>query len=164
MARQTTKRAEWARWLAAQGHDLAGLTGTDVHVLAAITACWELAGIVGLDRVWPIVQVGLLPLMQAKYHALAIELVARSLDWSDRDRLRLLSKSSHPVVVLGDRLAEASSILAMFVTQQRVCAAGCGGIDHASKHGPDCPLFLAWQFQARASYEANAAEVPERKS
>lgn len=85
------KRAEWIRWLEAQGHDLAGLTGTDVRALAAVAACWELAVVVGVDRVWPMVRTGLLPFVQGKYHTLAIELVARSLDWSDRDRLRKIA-------------------------------------------------------------------------
>lgn len=35
-------RPEHLRWLKANGHDLAPLTGTDARALAAIAACWRL--------------------------------------------------------------------------------------------------------------------------
>lgn len=80
-------RPEHLRWLKANKHHLGALTGTDFRALAAIDACWQLyphadepAQVLAAVRL-------LLTQMQDKTHYLARELIARSMDWGDRDRL-----------------------------------------------------------------------------
>lgn len=79
------------KWLKANGWNLAPLTGQDSRTLTAIDACWELYG--NSDRNG---QEGalssvtaLLPAMQRKCWPMAIELVARHLDWGARERVAL---------------------------------------------------------------------------
>jgi hypothetical protein len=74
-------------WLHSNGHDLAGLTGSDTQALIAIAACWDLSGFCD-ERGKVIAAIAeLLDCVQEKYHHLARELIAKSLDWGDRDRL-----------------------------------------------------------------------------
>lgn len=94
MAKQT-----WYRWLkeclrdpsspARMPSSLGALTGQDVRVLTAISACWELyscsdeaGGRAALEAVRR-----LLPALQPQCRPFARELIAFSLDWSDRARL-----------------------------------------------------------------------------
>ncbi len=98
MAKQT-----WEQWLRTcskdptsparvAAHALGALTGQDRRALAAIACCWELyagsdttgqlAALEGVRR--------LLPAMQPGCRYLARELVAFTLDWTDRDRVWLL--------------------------------------------------------------------------
>jgi len=83
------KAVAWGRWLRANGHDTSGLTGQDTRALEAVAACWEVyAGADEYGRRASIVAVrALLPAMQDKHHRYARELIARSLDWDDRDRI-----------------------------------------------------------------------------
>lgn len=76
-------------WLKANGHSLAPLTGQDRRALAAIDACWQLLAMSDEDgRAGGIEAVkALLPALQEKCWPLARELIARAMDWSDRDRL-----------------------------------------------------------------------------
>lgn len=80
---------EHIRWLRDNGHGLGMLTGQDYRALAAIDACWQLYacgdsnGAAGALRAIR----ALLPAMQDKCWPLARELIARALDWPDRDRL-----------------------------------------------------------------------------
>lgn len=82
-------RPEHLRWLKANNHDLAPLTGQDHRALTAIDACWDLyaggdfdaqAGALAAVR-------ALLPAMQEQCRPLARELIAHWMDWPDRDRL-----------------------------------------------------------------------------
>lgn len=79
-------RPEWAKWLKANKHDLAPLTGTDTRALRAIDACWELYATTHSTHAIDAVR-ELLYLLQAKNHHLARELIARSMDWPDREKL-----------------------------------------------------------------------------
>lgn len=79
-------KAEHLTWLRANKHDLAPLTGTDHKALAAIDACWHLYAYSGDKRVLAAVAL-LLTQMQRSTRPLARELIARALDWGDRDRL-----------------------------------------------------------------------------
>jgi hypothetical protein len=81
-------------WLRANGHALGALTGQDARALSAIAHCWELyavgddAGRFGaLDAVR-----SLLRAMQPQCHSFARELIARSLDWDDRERVWAMLK------------------------------------------------------------------------
>lgn len=78
---------EHEKWLKLNGHSLAPLTGTDRRALAAIDACWELYAFAsnGVNVLTAVHQ--LLLEMQPKCWPLARELIARSMDWGDRDRL-----------------------------------------------------------------------------
>jgi hypothetical protein len=73
------------RWLAANGADLAPLTGTDTKALLAIAACWELFAYTRSNRVLDAIR-SLLSEMQASTAPLTRDLIARAMDWSDRDR------------------------------------------------------------------------------
>lgn len=76
------------KWLKANKHELGMLTGQDRLALEAIAACWELlsqdraACRAALESA-----VALLPAMQEKCWPLAKELIARSMDWGDRERV-----------------------------------------------------------------------------
>ncbi len=81
---------EALRWLRANGHDLGMLTGQDTAVLLAIDATWRayaLADQPGRERTWTAIY-NLFGAMQPKCWRLALETVARHLDWSDRERMR----------------------------------------------------------------------------
>ena len=63
------------------------LTGADLATLAAVDACWQsLPYVDHRENVVAAVR-ALLPNMQEKCWPLARELIARALDWDDRDRL-----------------------------------------------------------------------------
>lgn len=90
----------WIKWLKACQRDpsspahqtaklLGALTGQDRRALSAISECWELYAssdskgeIAALDAVR-----ALLLALQPQCRVFAKELIAHSLDWSDRDRL-----------------------------------------------------------------------------
>jgi hypothetical protein len=76
------------KWLKANGHDLAGMTGQDRRALSAIAHCWELFSAGDDDaRAGAALAVrALLPAMQNKYIPLAKELIAYAMDWDDRER------------------------------------------------------------------------------
>lgn len=76
---------EWVRWLDANGHDLGVLTGQDYRALGAIDACWQLARESEANAVAAVR--ALLPLLQPSCLPFARELIARWMDWSDRERL-----------------------------------------------------------------------------
>lgn len=78
-----------AKWLRGNGVDLAPLTGQDARALNAIAACWECyAAADDPGRRFVIIAVRtLLGCMQPKCRELTKKLIARSLDWSDVDRL-----------------------------------------------------------------------------
>jgi hypothetical protein len=78
---------EWSKWLRANGHDLAGLTGADWATLAAIDACWQSLGYVDSREAVLTAVRALLPNMQSQFHPFARELIARALDWGDRSRI-----------------------------------------------------------------------------
>lgn len=84
-----TARPEHLRWLADNGRDLAPLTGQDARALAAIDACWQLyASGDDAGRTAALAAVRCLALaMQPKCRSLARDLIARSLDWGDQDKL-----------------------------------------------------------------------------
>jgi hypothetical protein len=87
MSRRPPERAdEPLRWLRAQGHDLAPLTGTDTKALLAVAAAWRLYAYTRSDNLIFAIQL-LLAEMQASTVHLARDLIAREMDWSDRDRL-----------------------------------------------------------------------------
>jgi len=76
--------SEHLEWLDANGHGLAPLTGTDTRALKAIAQCWEVYAYTRQDSVLVAV-CALLQSLQPKCWPLAKELIARSMDWSDRD-------------------------------------------------------------------------------
>lgn len=87
MARSETP--EHLRWLRANGHSTAPLTGQDRSALEAIDACWFLyarGDQDGINGALAAVR-ALLPAMQESTRPLARELIARAMDWPDRDRL-----------------------------------------------------------------------------
>ncbi len=77
------------KWLKANGHDLGPLTGQDTRALVAIADCWDLYASADEDGSVAAIEAirWLLTGMQPKCRPLAKELVARSLDWDDRERL-----------------------------------------------------------------------------
>ena len=91
----------WLAWLRACAADewsskklqlpgsLAMLTGQDTRTLGAVAHCWSLyarSDQAGQSGALAAVR-ALLPALQTKCHGFARELIAQSLDWSDRDRL-----------------------------------------------------------------------------
>lgn len=79
-------KKEHAKWLRANGHSLAPLTGTDARALAAIAACWQLYAVERQPHV--IEAIGHLVLvMQPKCRHLAAALIPWAMDWSDQGPL-----------------------------------------------------------------------------
>lgn len=80
---------EMCEWLKANGHDTAGLTGTDMRTLMAVSALWEVWANTNSYRVQVAVAELVLDthLLQMKYRPLAMELVAKAANWSDRQKL-----------------------------------------------------------------------------
>ena len=89
----------WDRWLreclrapsspTRMPDSLGVLTGQDARALTAISACWELyssSDDAGQQAALDAVR-GLLPALQPQCRTFARELIAFSLDWSDRARL-----------------------------------------------------------------------------
>lgn len=76
------KTAEHAKWLRANGHNLAGLTGQDAAALAAIAMCWQLYA---LDRDAAAIDAvaSLARRMQPKMRGLGGAVIPWALDWSD---------------------------------------------------------------------------------
>lgn len=89
----------WQEWLVACEEDpdspadlpgsTAMLTGQDTRALAAISACWDLYASSDEDgQRGALTSVrALLPALQTKCRPFARELIAYSMDWSDRARL-----------------------------------------------------------------------------
>lgn len=73
------------RWLRANGVDLAALTGTDAKALLAIAACWDLFALTRSAGVLGAID-GLLREMQRSTAPLTRDLIARSMDWGDREQ------------------------------------------------------------------------------
>jgi hypothetical protein len=73
------------RWLRANGHDLAPLTGTDTRALLAIAACWRLYFNTGAQVSVLRAVVELLDTMQAKCWRLVKALIPWAGDWSHED-------------------------------------------------------------------------------
>jgi hypothetical protein len=67
-------------------HDLGALTGTDHRALNAIAACWELYAHTQDPRALDAASAAL-HFLQPKCWRFAKELIARSMDWEDRDRV-----------------------------------------------------------------------------
>lgn len=80
------KRPEHLRWLVANKHDLAFLTGTDFKALAAVAALVELYAYTGHLSALRAAGVAVAE-MQASARPLARELIAFVMDWGDRERL-----------------------------------------------------------------------------
>lgn len=78
------KGPEWYRWLRANGHNVAALTGTDVKTLGAIAGCWQLYSYERSART-PHAVAFLVVSMQPKTRPLARELIAWAMDWNDRE-------------------------------------------------------------------------------
>lgn len=80
---------EMCQWLEAGGHDTAGLTGTDTRTLMAVSALWEVWANTQSHRVQvAVAELVLDPrLLQAKFRPLAVELVAKAANWSDREKV-----------------------------------------------------------------------------
>ena len=91
MSREQT----WGQWLRACSRDpysptkitraaLGALTGTDHRALHAIAACWEIYSYTRDERILRAVEI-LLAHLQPQCWRFAKELIARSMDWSDRE-------------------------------------------------------------------------------
>lgn len=76
------KGAEHLKWLRANGHKTAGLTGTDARALAALAACWELYSLERDERALEAVA-SLVLAMQPSMQPLARALIPWAMDWSD---------------------------------------------------------------------------------
>jgi hypothetical protein len=89
MKRQRASCSNVGAWLRANGHDTSPLTGQDSRALLAIAHCWELLAVSDGDgRAAAMGAVRhLLNGMQRKCWPLARELIAKSLDWGDRERI-----------------------------------------------------------------------------
>lgn len=74
-------------WLRRNGHDLAGVTGSERRALLAIAWLWELYSVSSSPQDVLASVRAVLPCVQSKHHPLVRELIARAMDWSDRDRL-----------------------------------------------------------------------------
>lgn len=74
-------------WLAANGVDLAPLTGQDGRALRAIAECWELYSYCSTPEIALCAIRALLLAMQPKCRELTKLLIARAMDWNDVDRL-----------------------------------------------------------------------------
>lgn len=87
MSRPACSDARW--WLKVNKHDLAGLTGQDSRALSAIAHSWELfaAGDSKAQHAALMSVTALTTAMQPQYRYLARELIAKSMEWDDRDRL-----------------------------------------------------------------------------
>lgn len=107
---------EHIRWLKANGHNVAALTGTDHRALEAIAACWELYSVERQDNALSAVRC-LLGSMQRKCWPLAKALIPRSLDWSDEEpvwaRIRLYMPEAEGRHEPGE--VEAMSVLKQYV-------------------------------------------------
>ncbi len=107
MARNLNEPAHWLAWLKACASDewmskqlklpgpLAMLTGQDVRVLGAIAYCWHLYARADRDGQLGALQAihALLPGLQFQSRGFARELVAQSMEWTDRERLWALVTS-----------------------------------------------------------------------
>ena len=82
---RNVNRSEHAKWLRANGHSLAPLTGTDARALEAIACCWQLYTVV--DRRQHVIEaVAQLALtMQPSTRSLARSLIPWAMDWSDEE-------------------------------------------------------------------------------
>lgn len=76
------KGAVHLKWLRANGHSTAGLTGTDARALAALAACWELYSLERDERALEAVA-SLVLVMQPSMQPLARALIPWAMDWSD---------------------------------------------------------------------------------
>lgn len=78
----------WAKWLK-PNFDLAGLTGQDARALAAFHHVWEMYAVSDGNGASAalLAAAALCGSIQPKFLDAARELIAFSLDWSDRDRL-----------------------------------------------------------------------------
>jgi hypothetical protein len=78
---------------------LGALTGQDARALGAIAECWALyaAGYAAAERAALAAVRSLLPAVQPQCRTFARELIAFSMDWTDRDRLW---KLVHPQLAL----------------------------------------------------------------
>lgn len=74
---------EHTKWLKANGHSLAPLTGTDARALDAIAACWALYAVERQPRILDAVA-RLVSIMQPKCRPLAAALIPWAMDWSDQ--------------------------------------------------------------------------------
>jgi hypothetical protein len=79
-------KREHLRWLKANGHSLAPLTGTDTRALEAIAATWMLYAHTRSSGLLRAVAI-LAREMQVSTRPLARELIAWAMDWGDRDAL-----------------------------------------------------------------------------
>jgi hypothetical protein len=76
-------------WLRANGHDLGPVSGQDRRALRVVAYAWELYAMGDSDATRAALDVMpfLLGAMQRKCWPLARELIARAMDWDDRDRI-----------------------------------------------------------------------------
>ena len=76
--------APHAKWLKANGRDLAPLTGTDHRALSAIAQCWQLYAVERQNHVIDAVA-HLVLVMQPSTRHLAAALIPWAMDWSDEE-------------------------------------------------------------------------------
>lgn len=131
------KASEHLRWLRANGHSTAALTGTDARALAAIAACWTLYTVERNELVLEAVA-ALAQLMQSSVRPLARALIPWAMDWPDEQPVWTLVEArmhSQPdagaprVLYVCDRCGHELRA----PSTARVIACGCGGTHrHAS--------------------------------
>lgn len=86
MSKETPACVDAVKWLRANGHSLAPLTGTDYRSLRAMAHVWDLYAYTGSSAVLSAAR-AIAEEMQASTRHLARELIARSMEWGDRDRI-----------------------------------------------------------------------------
>lgn len=75
-------KTEHLKWLRANGHSTAPLTGTDHRALAAIAWCWQLYTVQPCEHVLAAVA-SLAQVMQPSTRPLARALIPWAMDWND---------------------------------------------------------------------------------
>lgn len=86
MAPRKPKELTPAKWLQANGVDTAPLTGTDHRCVIAVAALWDIFA--GTPSIHVLAAIrSTLFVMQPSTRDLTKQLIARSMDWSDIDKL-----------------------------------------------------------------------------
>lgn len=144
MAQRPPSVNEPLRWLASNGHNLAPLTGTDRKALLAIAACWDLFAYTRSLRTLHAIQ-ALLTQMQPTTAPITRDLIARSMDWSDRERYWPQvwgQQEMATVVVDGARASARRDIARALATaaasvEGQTCVEGCADYPRCSHPSAD---------------------------
>lgn len=131
------KKSHWKTWLRANGHNTAPLTGQDARALDAIAACWDLYASGDSTAANAAIRAvrELLPAMQENTRPPARELIARSMDWIDRDRVWAVVEAGADLSALQERIQRLET--ERETVYSRVRERHAGFIAARSKHSGD---------------------------